>query len=1068
MSRIQQQLTGRENLVWAWEKSKRLYESADGAVDWASIAAFELDLERQLNAIAKDFTNLTYRLTPLILLPQPKKPDEEGNPRLRQSFHLAVRDQVAWNALINVIGPILDSKMPPWVYGHRLYKAAWFEQEGDEELRLALGPYRHSTGALYRKFKHSWPLFRRHVSLTARRMVNAIPHEEQLDPSERSALNYEDRPAYLSQSHWPSAKSGELHYVSIDLEKFYPSINRSAILRGLWQYLPDYREDEWLRGLIARLLKFSVSRDGSALLGKSLVEPITRAGPLKGIPTGLMVAGFLSNVAMLRLDRLADRRLRRDCRIAQFRFVDDHAILAYDFDELRKWIEWYESQLARLGIGPKISATKFDPIEMAKAYRADAKAADQAAARARSEIDGRHPSHLMTKTLALVSELASADFDTLSAHSKGEKLNELEWLLLADLPDREIRADTRAAFAAGRIASLVPLATTPSIELLRGWRELARLESKFKHRPSEELRSERDAAREIVKIHRLIEFNGYTKRVDHYFKLMFQALLDHPDKPRLFIRVLDYCRSTGHSGTGSILKWLWSHEDGPLRPLAAYLRPLAIQTIARHVVTASNDLKDGRLLERQRRTARRYLLSLTKSDTRLQLKITIDAAAVESVATIYSASALRVSIALAADAVAERPTASSGFRRSIEALREEIGSIPITAPSMEWRALTGYPLGVWSHWLEGRTKPNLTEPSAIWLRTAASLDPRNRFDWQNLRKGLRAVQLEGAAAGGTIGLARFRPRDAGLILDHLRTGLPVSLARRAGEPLVVKRLRRHLSELAKAHNMISLENWVGRLGVIGISNHDPRRSEWTALEILRQLLASITTFDSLEEAALDELHPSNVLLPRRWLEPPPAGQPKGWTWETWRYAVRTPALSVKVVRYPIADYRRQPLGDLDPTDTQAQWRARLRGCGLLLLGLIAQDFRLPASWNVRGLERDIASFVRATLEQVPMSSLTHAIIEAALLPRSVETAIMRSAPWAFFGARTVRTINDTRADPPLISGVDELLDAIKDAQSTLEVRQISVLDNAPRQLLPMNVLQLTGAAVEMLGAELEQ
>ena len=187
MNRIREQLTSRENLVWAWQKAKRLYDSADGPVDWGAITAFELDLERQLDAIAKDFTNLKYRLTPLILLPQPKKPDDDGNPRLRQSFHVAVRDQVAWLALVNVIGPTLDAKIPPWVYGHRLYKAAWFEEEENQEPRLALGPYRHSTGALYRKFKHSWPLFRRHISLTARRMVNAIPHEEQLDQPHRGA-----------------------------------------------------------------------------------------------------------------------------------------------------------------------------------------------------------------------------------------------------------------------------------------------------------------------------------------------------------------------------------------------------------------------------------------------------------------------------------------------------------------------------------------------------------------------------------------------------------------------------------------------------------------------------------------------------------------------------------------------------------------------------------------------------------------------------------------------------------------------------------------------------------------
>jgi hypothetical protein len=1056
-------------LVWAWQKAKRLYESADGPVDWGAIAAFELDLEHQLDAIAQGFIGLTYRLTPLILLPQPKKPDETGNPRLRQSFHVAVRDQVAWLALANVIGPTLDAKIPPWVYGHRLYKAAWFEEEENQEPRLALGPYRHSTGALYRKFKHSWPLFRRHISLTARRMVNAIPHEEQLDSSERSALNYEDAPVYLNPRHWPADAGPQLHYVSIDLEKFYPSIEKNAILVGLRRFLPDYATDAWLRSLVNRLLDFKVSRQGSTLLGQPIVQPTTKSGALSGVPTGLMVAGFLSNVAMLRLDRLAARRLRRDPSIAQFRFVDDHAMLAYDFERLCEWIQWYEALLARMGIGPKISRTKFDPPDMAEAYLSDVGSAKRDAAREKSKIDGRHPSALMTKTLALVSELAGADFDTLSAQSKSERLNELEWLLLANLPDREIRSDTRAAFAAGRIATLVPIATTPSMDLLHAWRLLALLEQQLKNqkdKPSDTITKRRDQQREMVRIHGQVERDAYNKRVDHYFKLMQQALLDHPDKPRLFMRVLDYCRTTGHSGTGSILKWLWSHEDAPLQPLAAYLRALAIQTIARHATTAARDFRDTRLLARQRSAAVGYLASLSAPDTRRLLKATVDSAGLGDVAMTFAAEALQVAIASAADATQVR-AASSKLRQGMERLRDEIGSIPLDSPSADWARVTRYPLGVWVHWLEARARVYRLEPSNTWSRTVSALDPAITQDWQNLRKGLPKLRFEQLGVVDVRGLAAFKPSDAGLLLDALKTHPTFDLCARPRETRVVKQLRRHLAELGQRDGFVSLEGWVARLNADGASSHDPRRSEWTGVEILRQLLASIASFPGIEASALDNLHPSNILIPKTWLEPPPPGQSRGWTWETWRHAVRVPNRSVTVVRNPVLDYRRRSLRDDANSDSNRDWQARLRGCGLLLVGLLAQDFRLPALWNVRGLERDVSGFVRAVLEETPASSMTHAIIEAALLPRSNETALMRTEPWAFFGTRTVQTINDTRTDPPMIAGVEELLEALMDAQVTLESRQISVLDHAPRQLIPMNVLQLIGAAVEMPDIEVE-
>jgi hypothetical protein len=359
------------------------------------------------------------------------------------------------------------------------------------------------------------------------------------------------------------------------------------------------------------MLNFQVGRAGSRLLGDPIVRPQTDVGSFAGIPTGLMVAGFLSNVAMLRLDRLIDRQIRKQRRIAHFRFVDDHVLLAYDFEELVDWIRKYEGALSRLGIGPIISPTKFDPPEMGEACRANADDDIVRSAKSKSKVDGSYPSKLMTKTLALVSELAGMDFDILSENSRSQRLQELEWLLLADLPDREIRSDTRAAFAAGRIASLIPVAFSPSVELLQAWRDHARL-SRTVAKPSErELNKALKDAHTLVKRYQFAARNRYLRGVDKYFRLILQAFDDHPDKPRLFIRLLDYCRITGHSGTDDVFRWIASHASDDKQPLAAYLRPLAVQTIARHIATAAFDLTNSGLLQRQRRAARRYLSGIS-------------------------------------------------------------------------------------------------------------------------------------------------------------------------------------------------------------------------------------------------------------------------------------------------------------------------------------------------------------------------------------------------------------------------------------------------------------------------
>ena len=227
--------------------------------------------------------------------------------------------------------------MPAWSYGHRLYKAAWFEEADGAESCLEVGPYRHSNGLLFRKFKHSWPLFRRHVSLAARVMAQGSAGVSELDAAEQAALTYGDRPAYLESTFWPE-KNPELFYASIDLEKFYPSITKSAILAGFAQHMEDFSGDQWLMSLLDRMLDFRIGKKHSELLGNPIVEPFTPVGAFPHVPTGLMVAGFLSNVAMMSLDRVMDERALTKRRVAHFRFVDDHAFLAHSFEDLVEWI----------------------------------------------------------------------------------------------------------------------------------------------------------------------------------------------------------------------------------------------------------------------------------------------------------------------------------------------------------------------------------------------------------------------------------------------------------------------------------------------------------------------------------------------------------------------------------------------------------------------------------------------------------------------------------------------------------------------------------------------------------
>ena len=83
--------------------------------------------------------------------------------------------------------------MEPWSYGNRLYRAAWYAKDDASRSTLEIGPYRHASGHLYRKFQHSWPLFRRHITLTARMMVlrRTLKPEEMDEPDQLAVVTAE-------------------------------------------------------------------------------------------------------------------------------------------------------------------------------------------------------------------------------------------------------------------------------------------------------------------------------------------------------------------------------------------------------------------------------------------------------------------------------------------------------------------------------------------------------------------------------------------------------------------------------------------------------------------------------------------------------------------------------------------------------------------------------------------------------------------------------------------------------------------------------------------------------------
>lgn len=168
MSTLLQKIADHNNLYWAWEKAKNLYKPGDIWFNELEVAAFEANLSEELAAIHYDILNGLYQLKAIEPVAYPKGRDDNGA-RTRQTFSVNVRDQVTWLAVVNIIGRNIDSKMPFWSYGNRLYISMFYDEDkvsGHSELKF--GYYRNTTRNLFRKWSQSWPLYRRHINITAK------------------------------------------------------------------------------------------------------------------------------------------------------------------------------------------------------------------------------------------------------------------------------------------------------------------------------------------------------------------------------------------------------------------------------------------------------------------------------------------------------------------------------------------------------------------------------------------------------------------------------------------------------------------------------------------------------------------------------------------------------------------------------------------------------------------------------------------------------------------------------------------------------------------------------------
>lgn len=1059
------EVTDQLNLRWAWEKVRRASTPGDVWIDEIELAGFEVQLERNLQSIADEIRKGRYRLRPLRPMAFPKNPNKDGEQQVRQYFNVAVRDQVAWTALVNVAGPHLDRLMPAWSYGNRLFRSIWVDED-DGVRRRKIGRYRHSSGRIYLSFGQSWPVFRRHVFLATSAMtakagkssLSQATDEDEEELNLQEQLKAEHRCPFVRKEYWnerePKAGKENLYWCSVDLEKFYPSLKLDVIRRNIVERLPaDYKSEA--EALLDSMLRFRLNTAGWASEELEAIGLRPRQRGFKGIPTGLYVAGFLANVALLTVDlEVAERLKKRD--VAHFRFVDDRVVLAYSFEDLVAWIDEYLALLEVSETGARVNPDKIEPEALATYFSSRKKSikrlkTDTDAAIKACKLNPQFPTPLMTKTLALVSAIARTDFNLLEETELVALTDQLEHMLLVELPEAEIPEKTRLSFAATRLMRLAECrlsnnARSAELACRREALDAELADSEIPPERREVLEAESKENQSSLKSQR----TELDREIGRAFSLLRKVLQERPDRVRLWTRAIQMCRQTGVQGLKDILEDIHKGErehEGKEATLAAeYVMGNTLALLGSEALIAAQIVCDPEAAEWRRRAAADFLKD-------------ISTAPIKKPATSGRCWFLKTSweqfcfgLFCANLILKSSRQEEEGFDCHLPDEFLGIGEQRLVSQNEADYAVN------WGWWAARSSLRELCSRAEPWVvEIGRRLPPSSashafwRFFPFDVPRDVLWAMRDDRTHGKNLS------QMAGWWHDALSTQ-PASATSNphCGKNRDVVRAVRNI-EFVSNTRFVSLQDWCKEIQATSETDTaDPRTGEWSALEIVRQIGILVSSNQEFGSAYVSKavaggpspicLHPANFRVPREWLAT------KAPTWAEWVSLMRPNGSSAQVEIVPeelrVADSRYTPVSG--PENTLFESINQVRGLGLLLYGLLRRNFELPCVWNGPG-HRDVLSLLpRLLLQGMTCSSWTLGIMQACLQSRAMENLFFRAKP-----TLAVQLDDDSLHDPIPLRTPEEVCKVIKKCQAVLERNQLSTINHRARQLTPISIRQLS-------------
>lgn len=1010
MGHLDDKFLDKENFYLAFKRLKAHFMQSNEWYDPIEIYSFEANLATNIFILIERVKEENFEAHKIHPLPFPKA-NKNGENKVRPFYKINIEDQIIWLAITNVIGNFFESNFQSWNYGNRLYRPIWFTEDSEGNSEINKGTTKNTSSYIYRKWNQSWPFFRRHISMTIRAMSkgNSLKVDDFENDIEKSI--YKDEISkeykeynYLDGNYWDLGESPELYWLTLDFEKFFPSIQPDLIIENVKEILINQYERtdvSLIISTIQKLLKPEVcfsgwSQDDSIELKNYYVND--KSDNCKGIPTGLLVAGFLANVALLELDKKINTWINQNRNLAYFKFVDDQVIIAKSNEVIKSFLDFIHSELAVLNSNIVFNDEKIEP----ERYDYDQKTGfSQKETLNDNKLNVTYPEPFLTNALMQISNLNGDEFSLMDESELENSENDLKFFLLTDFKDSGIRRDTRVSFAAMRLCKMAKYLEPNFFLFDQNYSNI---------NPN------------LIEENKSKELNKIQVRYKRIFELLLKATIEFPDKLKLWKRCVELCYISGIDKIDEIYLSVdkTNIHSASKSYIKAYIKILLVEFMLR---------AKSRLFEKYSSYWDAYRLKLFISNvSKLEVGTPNENYILKSSSSLFHL--IQDFVQNSNPDIYTNEDSEYSFEdyfyfilRSISA-NKTIWSNNILKIQLEnrvsWAILGIYPVNIPPVLFEGILSIK-KELDAIPFQTKIK-------DYTNII--FERNDFIGDNQGFVYDIFYDNPELKKQFIDYypkIKKNLSFSYKQKIT-------LNEWLRETIKTN---SQSNWI-----------DPRLSEWTVIEIIKQITSEkIKQFGSMQSNALFDdtisniflVHPQNYLIPKTWLSN------KNQSWDSWKRIVRADKISIIHVTKIIGDYRYVPFSNYWETSGFLSvffgngFTSLIVGLCTLMVKLLSKDLSWHSSTNKQLFLDSFYSSAMGTIENQPISSHTQHFLNSIFSKKNEDFLFGQNK--FFYNGLTIQNLTDFK-------------NALISLQTELEKYQVTLLENEARQLTYINIEEI--------------